>query len=83
VRVVRFVVGAAGFGGVVVGPFGVADDALPELARRVDDRGALVFFSGVSEDSVLSEGGRSKLTPLTYQAAYRSARILTKLSNSI
>lgn len=76
VRVVgRLVAGVARFAGVVAEPFGVEDEVRPELVRGAGDRRELAFFSGVSEDSVLSEGGRSKLTPLTYQDALRSARL--------
>ncbi|WP_426520445.1 hypothetical protein ACPPVQ_08185 [Diaminobutyricibacter sp. McL0618] len=68
VAVVRFAAGSARFADVDVEAFGVEDAARLEVARRVVDRGALACFPVVSEDSVLSEGGRSKLTPLTYQA---------------
>lgn len=70
----RLAAGVARDAGVVSEPLWVEDGVRPELARGVGDRRGLAFFSGVSEDSVLSEGGRSKLTPLTYQDALRSAR---------
>ncbi len=77
--VVRFTAGAALVAGAGVVAFWAGEEVRPGLTRRVDDRGALAFFSGVADDSVLSEGGRSKLTPLTYQAASRSVCILSKL----
>jgi hypothetical protein len=71
----RLAAGVVRFAGVVDGLFGVDEAVRPVLARVAGDRRGLAFFSGVSEDSVLSEGGRSKLTPLTYQDGLVSARL--------
>jgi hypothetical protein len=78
----RLVAGVARFAavaGVAAELFAAGADTRPEVVRGAGDRRGLAFFSGVSEDSVLSEGGRSKLTPLTYQDALRSAWLSREL----